>query len=381
MRKGTVEQRHGRSCTGGKRCGCPWRYRVDDREGVNGKRVQATQGGFPTKTKALEALAEAQRRIGNGEFLGPSPTVESHLDNWLNSKEGSWKPATIAQYRDLTRRFLVPHLGRVKLSQLRAEHVEAMLTAMTDEGRGYRTRHLCVAVLSSALGVAMKRRLVPWNVCSQLELPREYRERPDFWDEDQTRAFLKYVQSDRLSAMWRVFALYGLRRGEVLGLHWAEVDLDDATLRVVHTLSEIGGHLVWGTPKSRSGLRTLPLDSGTVAALRAHRSHQAAEKLALGEAYKDEGLVFARQDGGPTWPGTVSARFRKLIAAAGLPRIPLHGLRHMSASLMLASGVDLKTVSANHGHAGITITADLYAHVLPSVARDAAEKVAAFVSV
>jgi integrase len=121
------------------------------------------------------------------------------------------------------------------------------------------------------------------------------------------------------------------------------------------------------------------IDPGTVATLRSHRSHQAAEKLALGAGYLDEGLVFAAADGRPLWPGFVSDRFHVLSDAAALPRIRLHDLRHSAASLALAAGVDLKTVSSNLGHAGISITADRYSHVLPAAAREAAERVAAMV--
>jgi integrase len=113
--------------------------------------------------------------------------------------------------------------------------------------------------------------------------------------------------------------------------------------------------------------------------LRTHKSRQAAEKLALGAGYADQGLVFAAEDGRPIWPGYVSDRFHTLTDLIELPRIRLHDLRHSSASLALAAGIDLKTVSSNLGHASISITADLYSHVLPAVAREAAERVAALV--
>jgi integrase len=191
--------------------------------------------------------------------------------------------------------------------------------------------------------------------------------------------FLVHDDGDRLAALWRVYCVNGLPRGEVLALRWSDVDFEASTLRIERTLGETGGHLVWGTPKTKNGRRTLTLDEYSVAALRSRRARQGVGRLALGVAYNDQALVFCREAGGPIWPGTVSARFQALGLEIGLPTIHLHDLRHSSASLALAGGVDLKTVSSNLGHSGIAITADLYAHVLPATARAAADRVAEMV--
>jgi integrase len=353
---------------------------VDGPESIDGKRRQIRKGGYPTKTAAREALADLQRRLANGEHVGGSLTVAEYLEDWLKAKTSAGrKPSTLAQYEDLKTRYLTPNLGHLKLSDLRASHIEAMLATMEADGRGVVTRKLTIAVLSSALGSAVKRRLVPWNVCRQLELPSARAEPRPVWDADQVRRFLNHVDQDRLAALWRIYSLLGLRRGEALALSWQVIDLQAGTLRVQRTLGEVSGRLSWGTPKSANGTRTVALDPGTVSALRSHRGRQAAERLALGAGYDDRDLVFATENGRPLWPGSVSHRFHTLSDEAGLPSIRLHDLRHSAASLALAAGVDLKTVSSNLGHAGITITADLYAHVVPALARAAAERVAAMV--
>jgi len=331
-------------------------------------------------TQAKEALAEDLRRMSAGEEVGGSLRVGEYLASWLDAKEAAGRKAsTIAQYRDLTKRYLTPHLGRVKLSDLRASHVEKMLASMEAEGRGLVTRRRTVAVLSSALGSAVKRRLVPWNVCTQIEQAPERSEPRPVWDAAQVRQFLASVQKDRLAALWRLYCLVGVRRGEGVGLKWDAVDLDAGELRISRSLGEVDGKLSWGTPKTANGRRTIALDPGTVDALRSHRTRQNVEKLALGAGYRDDRLVFAWQDGNVIWPGYISDRFHTLTDLIELPRIRLHDLRHSAASLALAAGVDLKTVSSNLGHAGISITADRYSHVLPAVAREAAERVAALV--
>ena len=146
----------------------------DDTETIDGKRKQLRRGGYRIKSEAQDALAEAHRRIAGGEKLGETVRVGDYLASWLEAKQSAGrKPATISQYRDLVGRYLVPHLGKVKLTDLRAAHVEKMLAAMEGEGRGLVTRRRTTAVLSSALGSAVKRRLVPWNVCTQIELASE----------------------------------------------------------------------------------------------------------------------------------------------------------------------------------------------------------------
>ena len=331
-------------------------------------------------TDAREALADVQRRMANGEEVGGSLTTSAYLKDWLKSKEAAGrKPSTLGQYTDLTNRFLVPHLGHVRVNDLRAHHIETMIASMQSEGRGLVTRRRTVAVLSSALGSAVKRRLIPWNICQQIEQPPERSEPRPIWDARQVNTFLAAARDDRLAALWRIYCLTGVRRGEGLGLAWESLDLDAGEFRVARTLGEVGNKMVWGTPKTAKGMRTVAIDPGTVAALRSHKGRQAAEKLALGAGYFDEGLVFAGPDGRRIWPGSVSDRFQDLSKAAGLPRIRLHDLRHSAASQALTAGIDLKTVSTNLGHAGISITADRYSHVLPAAARVAAAKVAAVV--
>lgn len=188
-------------------------------------------------------------------------------------------------------------------------------------------------MLSSALNAAVKRRLVTWNVCAQLDLPPERPERRPVWDAAELSRFLVHVEQDRQAALWRLYAIVGLRRGEVLALRWANVDLDAGSLRVEETLGEVDGKLVWGGPKTTSGKRTISLDKLTVAQLRATREHQDLERATLGDAYQNADLVFCREDGARIWPGTVTKRFGALASEAGLPSIRLHDLRHSAASL------------------------------------------------
>lgn len=378
MKKGLIEQRHGRTCTRSDRCGCAWRYRTDGPEDLDGKRRQVTAGGFRTMTAAREALAEVQRRIGNGEVVGKSITVAKYLEEWLQAKETAGRrEATMAQYLVYAKLYLTPHLGHLRLNELRAVHVDKMLAQLELEGKGLPTRHRVLAALSSALGMAEKRRLVSANVCRQVEIAPERTPKRPVYDANSLAVFLSQGSQDRLAVLWRLYAVLGLRRGEAIGLKWSDIDLDGGSLHIDRSLGTVDGKLTWGPPKSESGRRTVVLDASTVAGLRSHRASQNVEKLALGAGYSDIGLVFAREDGAPLRPEWVTRRFHALTTEAKLPSIHLHDLRHSAASLALQAGVAMKVVSENLGHSTLGITADIYSHVPTEMQRDAAERVAA----
>jgi integrase len=198
------------------------------------------------------------------------------------------------------------------------------------------------------------------------------------WAAEQVGRFLGSLLDDRLFAAWRLAASTGMRRGEVLGLRWRDLDLDTDVGRagVTQTLIEGKGGPRFSTPKGGRG-RVVALDAETVCALREHRKAQLAERLALGPAWQEGDLVFCREDGSPLWPRTFSRAFKRHAAAAGLPTIRLHDLRHGWATLALGAGVHPKLVQERLGHATIAITLDIYNRALPTMHEGAAAIVAA----
>jgi integrase len=197
------------------------------------------------------------------------------------------------------------------------------------------------------------------------------------YDVKQLSGYLVTTSTDRLAALWRLYGVVGLRRGEALALTWPKIDLEVGTVRIDRSLGVVDGRLTFGPPKSDSGRRTVALDAESVRILRSHRAAQNAEKLALGAGYVDDGLVFAHEDGSPLRPEWASKRFQTLSAASSLPRIHLHDLRHSAASVALSAGVPMKAVSERLGHSTMGITADIYSHVTTELAKDSAERVAA----
>jgi len=176
--------------------------------------------------------------------------------------------------------------------------------------------------------------------------------------------------------MWAFFVSTGMRRGEVLGLLWRNVDLERRTASVVNARVTVRSDVVVSEPKTARSRRRVALDAQTVNLLREWRRKQLEERLLCGEGWRDSGLVFTHQDGSPLHPDTVSGWFERVVASSGLPRIRLHDLRHTWATLALQQGVPLKVVSERLGHSSIAITADTYQHVTEGMDREAAEQVA-----
>ncbi|MEJ7801903.1 MAG: site-specific integrase [Candidatus Limnocylindria bacterium] len=191
--------------------------------------------------------------------------------------------------------------------------------------------------------------------------------------------FLSSVQGDRLYGLWRLAATTGVRRGELLGLRWVDAELERATVRIVRAYVRGAAGLHYGEPKTASGRRMIALDPGTVGVLRSHRARQAQERLAWGADYQGGDLLFARENGAPLDPDSVTGFFERIVRGLGLPRIRLHNLRHTHATLALSAGIHPRVVMERLGHSSIAMTLDLYSDSIPAMQAAAADRIAALI--
>jgi integrase len=212
------------------------------------------------------------------------------------------------------------------------------------------------------------------NVATLVQPPRVQRYEISPLDADQAQRLLSAIRGDRLEALFSVALAIGLRQGEALGLRWQDVELDAGILRIRHALQRIDGELVLVEPKTMRSRRTIQLPSLAVGALREHRVRQSAERALVGEEWNDQDFVFTSQLGRPLHGATVTHRFQKLLAAAGLPRQRFHDLRHGCATLLLAQGVSARVVMDVLGHSAITLTLNTYSHVVPALQTEAARR-------
>jgi integrase len=199
------------------------------------------------------------------------------------------------------------------------------------------------------------------------------------WTPEQLSTFFDQIEGHHLAALVRVAAMTGMRRGELCGLRWIDVDLDRETLNVRKTVVAVQGTPKVGEPKSEKSRRTIDLDAGTVAALHRHKVEQKELQLLCGPGWQDSGLVFTNPSGGAWHPDTITGTVQRLIDGSGLPRITLHGLRHTHVTHYLKATHDVREASGRAGHASTSFTLDRYGHVLPGGQAAGAAAVAALV--
>ena len=328
----------------------------------------------------LPNYGETQRRIGARiDVAGPAMTTGEFLDRWLRGRR-KIRETTRQGHAGCIERYLRPHLGDVPLDELSADHIDAMLSWIEDH-RGISPASLrqVFAVLRAALNTAVRNRLIAFNPCDQVELPEVTPTERPVWTPAQAVRFLGATQDDRYAAAFRVVIVGGLRRGEVCGLRWQDVDWSTGRLRIERQLVNLDHR--WQATGTKTGrAREVSLDAATIEALRRHEERQRAEFEAIPEVYANEGWMFAKEDGTHVDPKMLTWRFQQLAQEAGLPVIHLHDLRHLSATLDLLAGVDIKIVSKRLGHARTAITQDLYQHVLDEMQDQAAEGRAALLA-
>jgi integrase len=209
--------------------------------------------------------------------------------------------------------------------------------------------------------------------------PRVERRELRVWDAAEARRFLEFVRDDRLFALWLVALNTGMRRGELAGLRWSAVNLEEGTVAVVQQRTTANYVVVEAEPKAHSR-RVIPVDAPVVAALRAHHRGQLEERLAAGPAWADTEYIFVREDGRPYHPDRFRIMLEKLTRAAGLPPIRLHDLRHTMATVALEAAIHPKIIQERLGHASISMTLDTYSHVMPGLQREASERLSAMLS-
>lgn len=347
-----------------------------------GRRIRRYRTVRGSKTDAEQVLREMlldQTRPDQSSCYRCDLTVAQFLDEWIKTKAMTLSPTTVAWYGYVIGRHIAPELGRLPISQLKPVHIQRLYSVKLQQVPGgpkpiSRSTARCIhRVLHAALSYAVRLQVIDRNPCDAVEVPKGGRPRPRYWRPEEAARFLEAAKNDRLFALFHLALGSGLRRGELLGLRWMDVDLDRQSLTVSQVRVRAGDEIITKEPKTSGSLRSIALSPGVCETLMRHREAQSRERTLMGEAYEDHGLVFATVDGRPLNPDYIGCQyFRRLISLAGVPQINFHGLRHTHATLLALRGVPLKTVSARLGHSSVKITGDIYSHVLDRMDRGAA---------
>lgn len=371
----------------------------------DGRRNQRWHTVRGSKRDAERELAKLLNEVATGEYVEPSKmTVAEFLDQWLVTyAKPNVGPRTYERYEQIVRLHLIPNLGRNLLTKLNPMQIQTYYaaalqagndhsgkrarrkdekTAVKDQKRDGEKKGLSPTtvlqhhrVLHKALECAVKWQIVARNVADAVEPPKRARREMQTLDAEQVRRLLQEAEDTEYYALIYVAVNTGLRRGELLGLKWEDIDLKEGTAQIRRSLQRIRGEgIVAREPKTHRSRRSVSLPPTVVEVLKKQRASQAKDRLFMGEAYRDSGLVFATSLGTPIEPANLSRRFDQLVKSAGLPHTRFHDLRHTHASLMLKAGVHPKIVSERLGHSAIGITLDTYSHVLPNLQKEAARK-------
>ncbi len=365
-----------------------WYVVVDAGRSPTGQRRQKWHGGFPTRKEAEAARARIVHEMNTGSYVEPTTTTFAQwVDTWLPTVQTQVKPSTFDSYRRNLELHVLPRIGHQTLASLTPVGLTGLYAELLRDGKrtggglSAKTVRYVHTIVHKALEDAVDSGVLGTNPASRAKPPKpravtngELR----FWQADQLRRFLDYVEGHRLEGAWYLAAMTGMRRGEVLGLRWKDVDLDAGRLSVRQAVVAVAYDVLISTPKSHQA-RVIDLDQGTVDQLRRHGERQAVERAEWASDYRDTGLVFCKEDGSPIHPHTFSQAFERLVAKSGLPRIRLHDLRHTHASIALQAGVPVKVISERLGHESPAFTLKQYAHVIPGMQAEAAAVVAAAV--
>ena len=352
---------------------------------LTGRRVQVTRRGFRTAAEAARARRELSEQVSTGRLKPSAPvaTVNELLDLYLDGLDADQRLSakTRFDYRHYADKYVRPHLGARKVRDVTPDLVLAWQRKLAKEGstktaRGLsaNTVRLARAPLAGAFKLAVATGMVAVSPLGAAARPRAPRSIPRHWTPEQAREFLALMEGDRTWPVWAFLLGAGLRIGELVWLRWANADLERRAVHVVDFVSTLGYDLVPSSGKSRDAVRTIELDDGLVGVLRKQRKLQAAERLEAAQ-WEESDYVFTKPGGGHYHPQYLSRLLGTYSAELGLPRLTAHGLRHTSATLMLANGVPPKVAAERLGHADPTLFINLYSHVTPTMQRETAEKI------
>lgn len=331
-----------------------------------------------TRREVTDKLRSAQREYEAGQFIGDGKqTVEQYMTSWLETKAPDIRTPTSELYASRIRLYILPVIGKVRLTALTAQHIQQVISGCLAAGLSGKTANEVYGLLHQALRAAERLGLVAHDVSERVSRPRGKTREIRPLSPDEMNHFLDVARGHWIEPLFRLALTTGMRQGELLALKWRDVDLDRHRLSVVSSMRFRGGEPVYAEPKTKRSRRRIAIAPEMSAALREHRHQQRAWRMKAGPAWQGDryDAVFSDELGFPLHYARVVWQFKRLLAKAGLPSIRFHDLRHTCATLALAQGVNPKIVSEMLGHSSVSITLDIYSHVLPHMQEDAARAI------
>lgn len=361
--------------------GSKWCFVIElGRDPQTGKRRQKWVSGFNTKKEAQKAMHEMLVKVAKNEYIEPSKMTFGELvDVWLEQYvHNKCRPRTINTYMGTVRRYIKPYLGKLSINQIKPIHIQQFLNELLRTLQPS-TVQIIRSVCKNIFQWAVDMQLVESNPVDRVKPPKTAPREMKYWNEEQVRRFLEAAKDHRYYPVYYLAIFTGMRKGEILGLKWEDIDFEAGRISVKRNLQRIDGHglILQEAPKTERSRRVVDISDSVVEVLKQHKRRQAEELLLLGIR---SDMVFTTTKGKWVDPSWIKNTFHVIAKKAGNPRIRFHDLRHTHATLMLKAGVHPKVVSERLGHSTITITLDTYSHVIPSIQKDAANKLETLIS-
>ena len=346
----------------------------------NGKwRVQFTLQGnrlsFTAKSRQAcqEWIRQTQNQIDDGmTYASAKVKLDEYLEDWLVTEKAAMRPSTWSHYSQLLRMYIVPNIGNITLKDLRTAHIKGLYVSLQNQNVGKPTIRKIHKLMHSALRAATETGMIVRNPVSFAHPPTEAETERKILTEDQSSQFLAAITGHRWEALFFVALSTGMRRSELLGLRWKNLDWIERTIRIDKQLSKTPNSSAMFQPlKTKSSKRIIEIGEQTIQVLRDHYERQRLMRLAAGDQWIDHGLIFTNSKGGPICASNMTRIFKQLLPL-GLPGIRFHDLRHTSASILINNGVPATAVARRLGHSKISTTYDMYSHSTDKLQRDAA---------
>jgi len=356
-------------------------YRVEDPR--TGEKKQRTKRGFKTKKEAKEHLTNIQHKLLTGSYIKPEIiTLGEYLDDWMKTYvEVNLKQSTIDGYNNNIERHIKPYFGGTQLQKLRAANIQEFYNAKLkgDENGSKPLSAKSILyihrVLSQALKHAVSKQLIPKNVAAEVSPPKVKKYRGEVYNLNEIRQLLSAASGTFIELPITLAVMLGLRRGEVLGMSWNQVNFSNKTVTISQQLSKTSKGPIIDTPKTDSSDRVIPISDSIIALLKKKKHIQTRNKVLLGQEYKDSNLIVTLDDGNYLSPDYFTKKFSQFLKDNKLKHIRFHDLRHSYATMMLANGQPLNTVAELMGHSSIRVTSDTYGHVLDETKRKASNEI------
>lgn len=341
---------------------------------LSGRRL--TKYGKSQK-ECREWVKQMLTKIDGGlTFEGSQITLERYIELWLGGKELSRRPNTVNNYRRYSENYILPVFGKMRLQNILPAHIRQLYLRMREEGKGARTIELVHVTLHCAFAQAVKEGILGRNPLDAVERPRVETMHFQILTEEQARQFMIAASGSSYEAVFYLALTTGMRKGELLGLKWSDLDWYKGVLLVQRQLQQANrSSAVLAPPKTKAGRRALKLGQGTLSQLDAHRKRQELTKAAAGEKWQENDLIFTSSIGTFMDQSKVSKEFKRLLKQGGLPDIRFHDLRHTSISFLLDMGMPVNTVQMRAGHSKASVTVDIYGHAMARSQEEAAQKI------